>query len=556
MTTRNNYALGGLFLAANVAFSAAASTVPFYDDFDAGYTDGQSLAAGSKGWETTSNSVVVRAGAGMAGTLAALVPHSEVASNRFATVSATNVWTDFYVSEVQHVPDGWPIDVDTNQAVMLYMNTSSQVVVYDPVAAQWRICMTDYCGNAVSTFFSGGWAHISVNQNYSADKAAVFLQGHLLVEQLRLINTNLTSFQTVALSAGGSCTSFFDNVTVTNGWPSAAYVTNDVDADGKADAEEIHLYGTASRWTGVRQVPGQYATIQQAMDVAFSGETVIVASNQANETVTLASGVTLIVTNGTVTINGQIRSGTFTVVDGWGWVVPRAVPFVEDFEAYGTGTMVATLGDRGWLVSTTGTTVKAGVGVGGSRAVELAAQDSLTNLWSAGGASNTNLWVDLYVNETMHVPDRWPMAVDLSQSVSLYVNTSRYVVVYNSALPGWDVCSNDVFNAGTTDAYSNGWNRITLNVNYGSHQAALFLNGRLLRDRLGFISGTSRNIASNLCLSAGAGSLVMMDSLTVTNRVLVDLTADGDRDCIADAREIDLYGNLDAVPTGSVFKIR
>ena len=222
--------------------------------------------------------------------------------------------------------------------------------------------------------------------------------------------------------------------------------------------------------------------------------------------------------------------------------------------------MVSALGDRGWGASFTGVTVKAGVGYGG-QGVDMPSDPSgfatiVSNVVDATqGVANgaTNLW--LLLDSKDKVPSDWPVSEDSASSFMMYVNSGGYVVVYDKSLPGWAVCSNDVQGNVVTNLAADEWAHMAVNLNYGTHKAAVFLNGRLIRQMVGF-NNTSYSSCRLLSVENGAATAAAFDNVTLTNGVPGSLTSDLDQDTVSDALEIQQAGDVTAYPRGSIFKMR
>ena len=579
----------------------AASTVPFADSFDSGYANGQVLD-GTNGWAASSNSVVVTNAMAQSASYSALTPIAETLSNQFSASYASNVWVDCWVQEATHVVSSATVMVNTNNALTLYMDTNNQVVVYDSAAAGWRVCTTDFMNTASAVFSTGVWARLTVNVNFGTKKAAVFLNGHLLVDRLALINTNnLMALSRMSMEGGVRGAAYWDGVWISTNWPSETYLTYDLDADGIADAQEIQLYGTTTRYVGTRLVPSTaYPAISDALALALAGELVVVSNAAYTESAVVSNGVTLtgtnltgtatnwtmsgavevmsggsvlisggqatfanlvidaggavMVSNATLTANGWTRTGTFTLDSGWRIVVPRAISFTESFDGFGAGTMVGVLGQLGLSASAPSVQIQAGSLSGNGVLCPLA--ENATNQVSAG--LGARLWTDLYVRDTNTVADVSLLPVNPNQTVKLCVGTNGYVMLYSGGV--WLTCSNDVAGDNVDGLWSIGWNRISIFQDYGEHKAAVFLNGLLLKQNLPFIN-TNTNQMHWVDIEAGVRGDTLFDTLSVTNGVPAGLEAgpfsDLDHNGGPDALEIQQYGTLVSfMPSGSVFKIR
>jgi hypothetical protein len=217
--------------------------------------------------------------------------------------------------------------------------------------------------------------------------------------------------------------------------------------------------------------------------------------------------------------------------------------YVDDFEVgYIEGTNVQSLVQQGWTASDVGPAVRTWGPA--NKAVDIPQGSSVSN--SAGGVSK--VWVDLLLNETNQV--------DLGSLVNPNTNhiwmagvlTNGCLVYYNRSLAGgvgaWDVCTNDV--RGTTivsgQVATGSWGRVTVFQDFSTHTVALFLNGRLLREQVPFMSAAINSMSG---FQAGVGTdHAGLDNVAVTNAIPTGLTDDLDGDGRQDADEIATYGRL------------
>lgn len=372
-------------------------------------------------------------------------------------------------------------------------------------------------------------------------------------------------------------------------------------------------------YTGVRYVPGDYPTLQAAVSAALTNDTIIVGANVYTNDVTLDKSLTLIATNvtldgaltvttgttgtlsgcqglvvtggvtvanggllmvnggsnnvGTLTIqsggtvqvvnatafiaNGTTYNGTFTFVYGWDvGLVKQALPFFDTFEAYPIGAQINNQGNFGWSASSAGVVVQTNQ-VQSGRAVEVPAQAVFSGTMATTASSN--IWVEFYCQDTNRVPFETATTnqVDPGMAVEAFITTNGYVAVFNPDLGGgqWDLCTNDARGVSVSNLANDAWVRITINQNYARGRAAVFLNGRLLRQELRFINTTLVN-SGKFEVDAGYGGPNYVDTYSVRTNWVGIVSADADNDAWPDAREIDLYGNTRMVPMGSVYTIR
>jgi hypothetical protein len=138
--------------------------------------------------------------------------------------------------------------------------------------------------------------------------------------------------------------------------------------------------------------------------------------------------------------------------------------------------------------------------------------------------------------------DGIPVLVDSNAIVQLYMNTNGAVTVYDKTAGQWLSYSNDVWGNAVTGFSGSGWARMSVLENFSAHQAAIFLNGHLLRTQLDFI--TNRNSCSGFTLQGNGDNPVYLDEVQVQTNVPAGLTNDVDNDGMADAQEMQTYGNV------------
>jgi hypothetical protein len=598
-------------------FGAVTSAPLVYSEGFEGQAHNASLTnLAANGWDASLATVVIQTNLYHSGSKAVAFPDETAASNLVETVSnVSNVWSEVFLYQTNYVADDWIPDGDTNLTVEFAITSNGTLRLFEPVSGLATNFTTDHWGTNMAVFATSPWQRITLNQNYQTKRAAIFLNTHLICEQLRFINTNKTAHGFYCLDNGPGGTAGLDDFArSTNVLSSLTGV--DRDGDGKDDAEEIQAYGNVERWIGIRSVPSPYTTIQAAIAAAAPGEIIGIAANTyvqnldvsnsvsfigtnvtVNGGISLEAGVTLtlsavsnmvitgnvavvpgsamVVSNGSVTlstvtggdvqfvnssltVNGLVRKGTFSWNALSGTLQPSVVPWADTFEGYGDGTMVAMLGDRGWGASYTGVTVKAGVGNPG-QGVYMAPDPAVTVVSNVvddtQGVANgaTNLW--LLIDSKDKVPSDWVVGEDSASSFMMYVNSGGYVVVYDKSLPGWAVCTTDVQGNVVTNLTADEWAHMAVNLNYGTHKAAVFLNGRLIRQMVGF-NNTSYSSCRLLSVENGAVASAAFDNVALTNGVPASLTSDLDQDTIPDALEIQQNGDVTAYPRGSIFKIR
>lgn len=570
----------GALMVSTLAMEAWAVGTPFDDGFEryASNTPLTSLVA--DGWTASSNAVVVLTTPAVpvaAGTNAVLIPTGTTATNLVQAAVPVTLWTDVRINEATRMLDGITVDVDTNAILQVFLKTNGAVTVYDRAVGQWLSYSNDAWGNCVTNFVPAGWARVSVLKHYATRKADVFLNGHLMRSGLDFINTNRTTFAGFTLDGCADNPAYLDAVWVADTPP--ADLTTDVDADGFPDALEWQTYGTMEAWGRVvsNSITLSLANVTNASLAVTGGVTVTVSGTGllVPGAITVAAGNILILTNvavtagsitigaggyvqvynGTATVNGVSYAGTFTLDSSWdGGVVKTRLNALETFESYGVNARVDMLGAFGWAASSPSAVIESNTTYGGSaRAVLLPADAAITNLVSAAGLSN--VWTDCMLQESSGMVDGEFGSVDSNAVVQLYLNTNRFVVLYNRPAGFWEICSNDVWGASMAGVYAGGWCQVTVNQNYGTKMVAVFLNGHLVREQVPFIN-TNQGSYASFRLEGTRATPAYVDNVSFTTNVPSGLTGDRDGDGVPDANEIMASGSVTTWPRGSVFKIR
>jgi hypothetical protein len=392
----------------------------------------------------------------------------------------------------------------------------------------------------------------------------------------------------------------------------ASLAWNSIFTNGLSDGTVSALVS----YVATRYVPQDgYATIQEAMQAAAPGETVIVSNGTYTGNVTLGNGVALVgtnvvvsgnlsvaagttatvwnssglvVSNGTTTVNGMlvvsngtvdlgtllfgvgatvrvvnatsftadgvIFTGSFTLDAAWkSTLVARTPPFSDGFEAYPTNTALAQLGQFGWSASDAGVVVEGTVYTLGFKAVQMPAGAVLSN--SLNSAARSNVWMEWVYKDPGRIDESLVALADSRTNMAMivFINTNDYLVAYDGLT--CKVLSNDVWGVGPVTFPTSTWTRLALNLNYATHEVAVMANGRLMAQKLQFINADQSNCA-RFEADGGLAGNTYLDDLHVLTNALQITSGDRDSDGIRDSEEIDHSGDVFIWPRGSVFKIR
>jgi len=370
-------------------------------------------------------------------------------------------------------------------------------------------------------------------------------------------------------------------------------------------------------YTGLRHVPGDYATIQSALTAAWVNDTILIDSGiyPGNLTVTnavalqgtgltiqgnvavsstatqtwvdgssvsitgvlqVAAGGRVIIVNGAVTVGDltiapggivDLRNATLTILSAGvtfdhatrlldnNWNTGGLVPSVVPFRDTFEGYAA------GKSVSSLGF---AGWGASSAGAVVetgLATQGvKAIELPSVTTVSNvfapTNLpyvWMDCYLRDTNRVSADKRPHTDEGAAVLVCLDTNGYLNVYDP-VNDWQVCAQDAMGNTVPPLPAGDWARITVFVNFASNSAAYFLNDRLMRERVPLI--VPMTALSLFQLDSGSGGPAQLDDVQVLPSYPTNLLGSWDGDNIPDALEIQRHGTVSLYPFGVIFKCR
>ena len=209
----------GMVVLAQPAGAGANSALPFDDNFET-YTDGTPLNTGSNGWYGSSSSIIVLSAAAMApagSTNIVMIPTDCALSNRFAGLPSANVWIQMDVCPSLYNGVNFPI-VDTNQAVMFYINSNGNFVVHNGPASPNAANSTNWVtlANVNAGTSETNWVTIGIYENYNAGTWDLYANNTLATNNIGFINPVLTNFNGFNVY-NGSSTNHLDNIAVIYG---------------------------------------------------------------------------------------------------------------------------------------------------------------------------------------------------------------------------------------------------------------------------------------------------------------------------------------------------
>lgn len=243
--------------------------VPDIDDGFEGYPLGTTFLAPTGGWSSADAAVSVTNDQRHSGSHAAVLSENTALTNTVNAGSTYAVWTDFWIRPGAGVlPANAPTDTasfvsgfDTNGYVLVAMTNG------------WRTCSNDVWGGPVAPVLTN-FIHLSVYQDYAASNMAVFVNGLLVLQDVRLGGSGI--YGRLAVNNRDD-SAWLDDVWVKTNYNGATLVLDRNGVNGP-DALEVQTYGYAARILYVGGSSGYplFATLPDALAVCRRRDTVYV----------------------------------------------------------------------------------------------------------------------------------------------------------------------------------------------------------------------------------------------------------------------------------------
>ena len=568
------------------------------------FTNGATFVTPVLQWQASTAGVAVVNTKAASGSQSVFVPGGAALSNVVAVTNPVVVWTDIRVAPC--LGEESDLSVTSGVTTVQYFGTNGYLNVW--TGSGWQACSNDVWGQPVAQVTNGVFVDLSIYQNFTSQKAALLLNDQVVIQDLPFLtpSPNYNAFK----MGGAYGDAWLDDAYIQATYDPAR-LTHDRNGDGISDGNELQTYGYVARTLYVGAGPGcpRYDTIQAALNAWRARDSLYVYAGQYAEDVTVASNVTVggqaFTNSGSLTIgagltvafqnatawsnvtigaNAQVAfnqvltcsnlsvsagatatfsggrllvppsgvdmTGTFSITHTWGTQATVGLDFVDDFELYAADTQVANLGFRGWGASGTDLLVKAAQGVAGSKAVVVPDAAVLSNRLTSVG--QPKIWTDFTVRPVL---GEAPTGVITNNYTSLcFVDTNGFLNVWNAGT--WAVCSRFVDGSAvpamTTDSYT----RVTLFLNFGNHLSALFVDSKLVYEKVPFPAGAAIPSYTSFRAESTRGD-TYLDNIRISTNYPADLlSVDLDNDGIPDVLEIQNYDSLRVWPQGNVFKFK
>lgn len=218
-----------------------------------------------------------------------------------------------------------------------------------------------------------------------------------------------------------------------------------------------------------------------------------------------------------------------------GAVTPSVLPLIDGFEGYTNGTVLVTVGTNGWSAQGDGAMVvsNAALAVAGTNYLSIQPATAVSNTCSAGGIPR--VWVDSWIKPVFGEFDTNAPAAQPSLQVGF--GTNGFLALNTGGV--WSVYSNDIQLAAVPEVASGAWQRVTFFCDYSRSNAALFINGQLLRQELP-LSGAWPALTK--VVWAGTTDPMALDEVRFSATVPPGLTSNLNNNGMADADELQTYG--------------
>ncbi|MDD5679230.1 MAG: MBG domain-containing protein [Kiritimatiellae bacterium] len=241
------------------------TAVGLVDNFES-YINGTQLIDGTNGWYADSTNVIVQNTTFYSGAQAARIPVDCTLSNRFESSTPTNIWIQLDLCASFYDGTNSPL-VDTNAALMFYVNSNGHFVVHNGPA-------TNGAGEPTPTnspnwveldntpVDSNTWVRVKIYQDFAQTNWSLTVNRVELTNNIAFINPAVTNFLGFDLY-NGSSTSFLDNVNVT-----AAALPPDVEAVPRQLTNSVMRGATPSPAIQYFDVTNSSSAFAYVVDVA------------------------------------------------------------------------------------------------------------------------------------------------------------------------------------------------------------------------------------------------------------------------------------------------
>jgi len=290
--------------AAVVVVAGTASAAYIDHDFDTGFTGGGTALNGQQDWAGDATAVVTNDPVVGQTDDAVCLPSDTAISNNIAAIAPTNTWTEFRIRPQWGVA---PDNVSTSgTSFTMYFTEEGYLSVWN--GGSWHVCSNDVWGGSVPSLTgTATWVEVAIYQNFSSQKAVLFLNDKTVLQDLPFPDTMANYGHFLTENVDGPA--YIEDVRVQTTYDTARLGGANYNSRNGDDAAEVDTHGYVGRTIDVG--PGRtYTTLAAALEVyRYPLDELYVYTDAYAETITLTQNVVFA---------GQSFSSTaFTIAAGY-----------------------------------------------------------------------------------------------------------------------------------------------------------------------------------------------------------------------------------------------
>ncbi len=199
----------------------------------------------------------------------------------------------------------------------------------------------------------------------------------------------------------------------------------------------------------------------------------------------------------------------------------NSLPFTDDFESYANGTPLID-GINGWYASSPKAVVQSDiVKTGGTKAVIIPNNVTLSSRFENLGT--TNVWIQLDLRPVRYGETDTP-EVDPEATSMFYVNRDGYFIVHDGSSASFVTITNTAAGASAIRIPDNKWVRVHVYQDYSKKTWTLFTDRALMKENIGFIN-TDATRFNGFDIQNGGVDATYIDNVAVSANYPEELRA-------------------------------
>lgn len=474
-------------------------------NFDEGYSPGY-LQTDSV-WSVEGDYPLIGPFGMFGGYAADLFPDSQLSLDLSSLSQKSIGWVDFYLKPAFDSIDNLPTSFSLGQVAVtgfVKLGPYGEIFVLNGDGAGNGLWMSTGYYVLLDADVASDWLRMTYRLDYSTQRWDLYLNDTLQMIDIGFVDANAPPLSGFTLEGSTQGQTLFDEF-------EAGFINplfTDVDNDGIEDAYELSE-GLNTTFND-RNLDKDNDNIQNVFEF-MNG---LSAGNPDSD-------------NDGVSDSAEINAGANPLeADVYNL---SEVPYVLDFEAYNVGSLV---GNGNWLIQGGVASIQLDEAYSGMQALSIEAGDTVLDVTNAFDGSDASVvWFDFYLK-----PIRFSSSgalddiIDSSTSSIFYFKGEDALVVFDGNGSGggsWETLTLPFVG-------NQSWERIVLRKDYASQSYAVWVNGALVADNVGF--AWKQPYFSQLRFFQEADGSAFLDDLTigVTKPIQLDSDVDGIFDEIED----------------------